>query len=291
MHVSISVRFKKILKKQKMIEDGKTIFVPWDFKGVSEYALDHALFYSSKSKLDICLIYVVKKKSLVKETKSKLDAIAADVLEKKGKQVSTIVEVGSFHSGLKKAADKHQAAMIFVGIDGFKGIQKYIGTNILNVLSGAVIPSVVVQKPKHPRSTFSIVCPIDQRKESKLLLRWISFLSRFMHLKVYLAYPEFEESGQNKKIFSNVAFAKNFLKNEKIDFETECFSIYDFNNSIVNFSRKFGVDLILNLTKKAGGYRSFFTTPKSHYLIANSEKIPVMCITPTPGLWKFTPFK
>lgn len=158
-----------------MIENGKTIFVPWDFKGVSEYALDHALYYSSKSKLDICLIYVVKKESLVKETKQKLEKIATDVYARKGKRVRTIVEVGSFHSGLKKAADKNQAAMIFVGIDGYKGIQKYIGTTILNVLSGAVIPSIVVQKPKRTRSTFSLVCPIDQRKESKLLLRWIAF--------------------------------------------------------------------------------------------------------------------
>jgi len=274
-----------------MIENGKTIFVPWDFKGVSEYALDHALFYSSKSKLDICLIYVVKKESLVKETKSKLDKIAADVLARKGKRVRTIVKVGSFHSGLKSAADENQTAMIFVGIDGYKGIHKYIGTSILNVLSGAVIPSVVVQRPRRTRSTFSLICPIDQRKESKLLLKWISFLARYIELKVYLVYPEFEEAGQNRRIFRNVAFAKNFLNKEKINFESECFSVFDFNNSIVSFSRKRGIDLILNLTKKELDYRSFFTTPKSHYLIANDEKIPVMCITPTRGMWKYLPFK
>ncbi|MGZ2369012.1 universal stress protein [Ancylomarina sp. YFZ004] len=274
-----------------MIENGKTIFVPWDFKGVSEYALDHALFYSSKTKLDVCLIYVVKKVDLINEIKIKLDKIAADVLARKGKRVRTIVKVGSFHSGLKEAADENQTAIIFVGIDGFKGIQKYVGTSILNVLSGAVIPSVVVQRPKRTRSTFSLACPIDQRKESKLLLRWIAFLARFIELKVYLVYPEFEEAGQNRKIFRNVAFAKNFLNKEKINFESECFSVFDFNNSIVSFSRKRGIDLILNLTKNELDYRSFFTTPKSHYLIANTEKIPVMCITPTRGMWKFIPFK
>ncbi len=274
-----------------MIENGKTIFVPWDFKGVSEYALDHALFYSSKTKLDVCLIYVVKKESLVKETKSKLDKIAADIHARKGKRVRTIVEVGSFHSGLKKAADENQTAMIIVGIDGYKGIQKYIGTSILSVLSGAVIPSVVVQRPKRTRSTFSILCPINQKKESKLLLKWIVFLARYIALKVYLVYPEFEEPLMNRKIFRNVAFAKNFLKEEKVDFATECFSVFDFNNSIVGFSRKRGIDLILSLTKKELGYRSYFTTPKSHYLIANDEKIPVMCVTPTRTMWKFIPFK
>ncbi len=274
-----------------MIENGKTIFVPWDFKGVSEYALDHALFYSEKTKLDVCLIYIVKKGSLVKETKDKLDKIAADVYARKGKRVRTIVKTGTFHSGLKKAADENQAAMIFVGIDGYKGIQKYIGTAILNVLSGAVIPSVVVQRPKRTRSTFSILCPIDQRKESKLLLKWIAFLSRYIALKAYLVYPEFEESGMNRRIFRNVAFAKNFLKEEKVDFATECFSVFDFNNSIVGFSRKRGVDLILSLTKKELDYRSYFTTPKSHYLIANEEKIPVMCVTPIRRMWKFLPFK
>jgi nucleotide-binding universal stress UspA family protein len=274
-----------------MIENGKTIFVPWDFKGVSEYALDHAIFYSEKTKLDICLLYVVKNESLIKDTKSKLDKIAADVHARKGKRVRTIVEVGSFHSGLKKAADENQAAMIFVGIDGYKGIKKYIGTSILNVLSGAVIPSIVVQRPKRTRSTFSILCPVNQNKESKLLLKWIVFLARYIALKVYLVYPEFEEPLMNKKIFRNVAFAKNFLKEEKVDFATECFSVFDFNNSIVVFSRKRGIDLILNLTKKESGYRSYFTTPKSHYLIANEEKIPVMCITPTRKMWKFIPFK
>ena len=274
-----------------MMESGKTIFVPWNFKGVSEFALDHALFYASATKLSVCLICVVKKESLVKETKSRLDKIAADVYASKGKHVRTIVEVGSFHRGLKKAADKNQATMIFVGIDGFKGIQKYIGTTILNVISGAVIPSIVVQRPKRSRSSFSILCPMDQNKDSKLLLRWIGFLSRSIALKVYLVYPEFGEPGMNKKISRNVAFAKNFLNKEKIEFATECFSVYDFNNSIINFSRKRGVDLVLILTQKKYGYRSYFTTPKSHYLIANEEKIPVMCITPTRRMWRWIPFK
>ncbi|MRT92217.1 universal stress protein [Ancylomarina sp. 16SWW S1-10-2] len=274
-----------------MIESGKTIFVPWDFKGVSEYALDHALFYASATKLSVCLICVVKKESFVKEAKSKLDKIAADVFARKGKHVRTIVEVGSFHSGLKKAADKNQASMIFVGIDGFKGIQKYIGTSILNVISGAVIPSIVVQRPKRSRSTFTILCPIDQNRESKLLLKWLAYFARYITIKVYLVYPEFAEPGMNKKAFRNVAFAKNYLKKERIDFESECFSVYDFNNSIVNFSRKKGVDLIFNLTKRKFGYRSLFTTPKSHYLIANKEKIPVMCITSVWKMWRFLPFK
>lgn len=280
-----------IHKIHKMIENGKTIFVPWDFKGVSEYALDHALFYSSKSKLDICLIYVVKKEALVKETKDKLDKIATNLHLRTGKRVRTIVKVGSFQSGLKEAANENQTAMILVGIDGFNSIKKYVGTNILNVLSGAIIPSIVVQKPKSTRSIFSIVCPIDQRKESKLLLRWITFLARYMPLKVYVVYPEYKEMEQNRKIFGNVAFAKNFLSSKKIAFDSVGFNVSDFNNSIVNFSYKRGVDLILNLTQKDSNYRSFFSTPKSHYLIANKEKIPVMCITPTRGLWRYMNFK
>jgi len=274
-----------------MEEYGKTIFVPWDFKGVSEYALDHALFYSSNSKLEVCLIYVAKKDSLVEDIKIKLDKIANDVFAEKGRRVRTIVEVGSFHSGLEKAANENDAAMIFVSIDGFKGIKKYIGTNILNVLSGAVIPSVVVQKPKKTGDVFSVLCPIDQRRESKVLLRWAAYLNQLIDVKVYLAYPEFEEPEKNARIYANVNFAKHYLGEAQISVESECFSIYDFNNSIVNFSSRNEIDLILNLTKRETDYRSFFTTPRSHYLIANTKKIPVMCITPSRGLWRYVRFK
>jgi len=274
-----------------MEENGKTIFVPWDFNGVSEYALDHALFYSSHSQLEVCLVHIAKKESQIHDVKSRLDKIADDIYTERGKRIRTIVDVGSFHSGMEKAANENKAAMIFVGIDGFKGIKKYIGSNILNVLSGAVIPSVVVQKPKTKRAVFSIICPIDQRRESKTLLRWTAYLASFIEVKVYLAYPEFEEPEKNAKIFANVSFARHYLKEAKINFEIECFSIYDFNNSIVNFASKNKIDLILNLTKKETDYRSFFTTPRSHYLIANSEKIPVMCITPSRGMWRYVRFK
>ena len=116
-------------------------------------------------------------------------------------------------------------------------------------------------------------------------------MASLIKIKVYLACPKFDEPEKNAKIYANVNFAKHFLNEASIDFEAECHSSHDFNNSIVDFSSKNDVDLILNLTKKESDYRSFFSTPKSHYLIANKEKIPVMCIAPPRGLWRYANFK
>ncbi len=274
-----------------MRDNGKTIFVPWDFQGVSEYALDHALFYSSRTKFSISLIYVVKNASQIDETKKKLEKIAADVFARKAVHIGVVVEYGTFQEGMRKATVKNETAMIIAAVDGENDIKQYVGKTILNMESKTIIPCIIVQRPKRLRSTFSVICPIDQRKESKFLLRWIASLSRSIELKVYLVYPEFAKPEHDTKIFRNLAFAKNFLTDERIQFVEENINAVDFNNSLVDFSRRRGVDLILNLNKSEFEFRNLFSNPKNYQLIANKEKIPVMCVTPTNDMWRYISFK
>jgi len=270
---------------------GKAIVVGWDFSEFSNHALDHALFYSYQTNMEICLVHIVKRKSQVKEMEVELKKVVAKVYQEKGKHLKMMVRAGKITSGLRAAAIEVSAAVIFIGTHGVKGIQNYIGSNTLKIILNSVIPFVVVQAPRKVNGHFSVVCPIDSRKESKEVLYWVTYLAKILDANISLVYPDYKTPVKVLLTKANVNFSKHYLHDSRINFKEEKLSCKRFNDAIVDFANKKKVDLILTITNRQTKVQNLFSAAKVQYLIANREKIPVLCVSPRRDLWKYGSYK
>ncbi|MGZ2369141.1 universal stress protein [Ancylomarina sp. YFZ004] len=273
-----------------MTKNEKTILVAWDFSQYAEYALSHALFYSELTGFDVYLLHTVKDKSLVEDTQAALNKSVQEIWEHQSKKVKTIVKISNMSDGLKEAAQELNSLMIFGGLLGFKGLQRFIGHYVKNAITGSIIPSVVVQQAKQKTDQLTLICPIDHSRQSKTNLVWVQELAKTCNPKIYLVYPDCNYSTRNQLASSNLNFSRNYLKRFNIQFEEEKLSCLNFKVNMLNFAENKHADLILNATKKESRFNNFFFKSENYSLMANDKQIPVMSIKPQEGLWKYGKF-
>ncbi len=274
-----------------MKERGRAIVVGWDFSEYAELALDHALFYSYQTNLKLYLVHIIKRKSDAEKMKFELQKIVDRVYQKRGKHIDMIVRCGNISQGLKSVAEEVSAAVIFVGTKGVRGIQYFTGSHALKTIMDSTIPFVIVQAPREKGTHFSLVFPIDFRKESKEMLYWVTYLAHILGAEISLVYPEYKTQSRRLRTLANVNFSKNYLNNYKVKYIEARLNSNRFNDAIVNYAKKKHADLILAITNRQIKVQNYFSASKIQYLIANKEKIPVFCLNPRKDLWKYGAYK
>lgn len=274
-----------------MKERGKTIVVGWDFSENSRLALDHALFYSYQTNMKVCLVHITKRESDVEMMTIELYKEVDRVYQSRGKRIGMMVRHGNVTEGLSSAALEISAAVIFIGTHGVKGIQYLTGSHVLKTIKDSPIPFVIVQAPREKHTHFSLVCPIDSRKECKEILYWVAYLAQVLGAEILLVYPEYRTPQRILMTKVNVNFSKHYLSHRGVKYEEVKLSAIRFNNAIVDYAKKKHADLIFTITNRQVKVQNYFSAAKVQYLIANKEKIPVLCVNPGKDFWSYGAYK
>ena len=274
-----------------MKERGKAIVVGWDFSEYSELALEHALYYSYQTNMKLYLVHIIKSESDAEKMKIDMQKIVDRVYQDKGKVVEMIVRCGDVSHDLKLIAKEVSAAVVFIGTHGVKGIQNYTGSNALKIIMDSSIPFVIVQSPLEKHTRYSLVCPIDFRRESKEVLYWVAYLAHILDAEITLVYPEYKTKARVIPTLANVNFSKMYLNKYKIQYNEVKLSSNRFNDAIVAYAKKKKADLIFTIVNRRTKVQNYFSASKIQYLIANKEKISVFCLNPRKDLWSYVSYK
>jgi len=262
----------------------KPIIVPWDFTEKSQFAFEHAVNLSNILKRDIVLLHIVMNAADIESSFEKLKLKTQEL--KKNFMVNShpVVKTGHIFETIKEVSQEYKAEMIVMGTHGIKGIQKFVGSRALKVIANSKIPFVVIQdKPKSSKFD-KIVFPIDFRTENKEKVSYINYLSANFNAKFLLFKRKVGDKGFKKKIASNLLYVETFLKNNNVAYEIySAQGEMSFEKETVKFSVDQAADMILVLTTKDINYLDYILAAKEQYIIANPEKIPVMCINPKPA--------
>jgi nucleotide-binding universal stress UspA family protein len=261
------------------------IIVTWDFTNISQCALEHAIRISRTIKKEIILLHIIPLKTSETEIASKKDKMAL-VCEETERRfgIKPIIHVleGSIFRDISKYASDNNASLVVMGTHGMKGSQKFFGSWALKVIVGSSVPFIVVQEPPKSHEKYSnIVFSIDFKSENKEKLNWAIYLGKYFNSKVHLfKYPVSDKSLQ-RKINTNLNFAIRFLIQNNLDYEIHSpEKSKDFSKETVEFAKQINADLILIMTTKYITIFDYMFGAKEQRIIANSAKIPVMCINP-----------
>jgi len=261
----------------------KPILVPWDFSQVAENALEHAIDFSKKTGDDIALIHVVKKQKEIDSATEKLNTVVAKTKSEFGIDLGLFVREGSIFTAISDIVEEVNATLVVMGTHGMKGMQKFTGSWALKVITGSKAPFVVVQDT--PRSDFTeVVFPVDFKKEQKQKLIWAGFLVNYFKVKVHIIYQGSSDSRIKAKTRSNLIFSRNYLAEKGGEFE-----IYELKgkdslaDEAIEYAEKINAGMIVIMTTKNISFQDYVLGADEQQLIANKEKIPVMCINPKKG--------
>jgi len=261
------------------------IIVTWDFTNISQCALEHAIRISRTIEKPIMLLHIVPPKSSEKEIDKRRDNLRLVCEETERRfQIKPLINIleGTIFSNISKYASDTSASMVVMGTHGIKGSQKFFGSWALKVIVGSSAPFIVVQdKPQSHEKYSNIVFPIDFKSENKQKLNYAIYLGRYFNSKVHLyKYPVKDKSLQHK-INTNLNFAIRFLVQNNLNYEIHSpEKSKDFNKETVEFAKSINADLILIMTTKYITFVDYMFGAREQLIIANSAKIPVMCVNP-----------
>jgi len=262
----------------------KPIIVAWDFTIISQNAFEHAVNLSNILKKDIILLHIVENPSDIESSFEKLKLKTQELKKIFMVNSHPVVKTGNIFETIKEVSQEYKAEMVVMGTHGIKGFQKIFGSRALKVIANSKMPFVVVQdKPKSSKFD-NIVFPIDFRTENKEKVNYINYLSANFNAKFFLFKRKVDDKGVRNNITSNLLFVETFLKNNNVAYEIfNAEGNISFEKETVKFSKEQGADLILVLTTRDINFLDYLLAAREQFVIANPEKIPVMCINPKPA--------
>ena len=267
-----------------MEHNQRPIIVPWDFSPVAENAFEHALAISSILKRDIFLLHIISKDKDKKTARKKLEKKCYELINQYGVKVAPIVMTGNIFTSISQAAREHKAEMLVMGTHGIKGFQKFTGSRALRVIVSSRVPFVVIQDKPHEPKFKNIVLPIDFRRETKEKVPWIGDLARHFGAKFLVFKSKVSDRGFKRSVTSNLMFVESYFRNNDIEYELHTSDgKKSFERETVDFAKDMNADTILVITTRNITFIDYLLAAKEQYIIANPEKIPVMCINPRPG--------
>jgi nucleotide-binding universal stress UspA family protein len=269
----------------------RSILVAWDFSIVAEYALEHALIFAENVDANVTLLHIVKKDSQIEEANLKMIGAADKIEKERGIRPGVVVREGSIFTSINDIAKELNSMLVLMGTHGIKGMQKLTGSWALKVIIGSRVPFIVVQKPPVHKKYFSVVLPVDFKKENKEKLSWAEFLGKFFKAKMRIITPKMPEGQMLQRTKANLVFAKKYLENRGIDYEIDTADGgNDFAMETVTFAKKIEADIIVIMTTKNISFQDYMLGAHEQFVIANSAHIPVMCVNPRTDLAKYGSF-
>jgi nucleotide-binding universal stress UspA family protein len=267
------------------------LLVPWDFTEVAESALQHAIKVANKLNNQITLIHVVKTLKKGEEANKELHKDIEKLNEKYGIELHSLVLEGSLFHVISDYASENNVSMVIMGTHGIKGMQKFTGSYALKVIVGSKIPFIVIQDDPTKKDVFKdIVFPLDYRTEAKQKLQWALFLVKYFDVKINIIVPTIKDKALNAKLMGNVHFAEKILDKYDCDYELHKIEGSNSAEESIAFAKKIDADMILIMTTKGIGITDYVLGAQEQYIIANTEKIPVMVVNPRTDLSRYGTF-
>lgn len=259
------------------------ILVTWDFTEKSVYALEHAIDIAKVINHDIAIINIVKKDSEVAETEQKISEAIKDKFLNVNVKPKIIVRAGNIFTTINELASEIRARMTVMGTHGIKGMQKVLGSWALKVIAGSKSPFIVVQDSPQTETLKNVVIPISFRRENKECVNWANYFATRFRTKFYLFRAKNTDPNYIKGVDSNIYFINKFFNSKNIRYEgASATAVADFGKETVEYAKSINADAILIMTTRDIKFTDYVLGAQEQYIIANSEKIPVICINPRP---------
>ncbi len=277
-----------------MEEHKNMIVVPWDFTPVASHALAHAVKISRMVGNDITLLHIVEtgisQKSLA-EKRAHLQRAAEEGSKKYNITLSWNITKGSIFHAISEFANEKEASLVVMGTHGMKGMQKLTGSWALKVMVKSKAPFIVIQDPPSDQEKYhDIVFPVDFRSENKEKMKMAIFMGKYFDSKIHMFVAGTTDRNLAKKTKINLNFAIKYLIQNNIEYEIHEVPKKNFAQQTIDFAQSISADLILIITTKNITFADYTFGASEQFIIANSSRIPVICVNPKVSFTKLGQF-
>jgi nucleotide-binding universal stress UspA family protein len=268
----------------------KIVLVPTDFTKEAEIAMDHAFGFAKLKSWSVMLLHVINaetKSKLKKEGKDiedinkELGVIAQKAKETHEIEVDFMTQEGSIFNEISSVCEEIKARIVFMGTHGKVGIQKFIGSYALKVITSSKVPFIVVQDKPFGEGYKNLVIPIDDSPYSSQKASWAMYIAKIFNSKLHFVVAHNSIIAIKARVNAMVSRIERFLVENNIQYEIiQAEKGGSFPKQIIDYSKSISADMITIMTEKQISIPGFMFTKWQENILFNEEKMPVMCINP-----------
>jgi len=267
-----------------MEHEKNLIMVTWDFTEKSVYAIEHAVQMSALINGEIAAVHIVKKEDEIAEAKKRMTEEIRKKFPDPAINFSFVVRSGSIFHTIGELTSELSVLMVVMGTHGITGMQKFLGSWALKVIASSKAPFIVVQESPKGEAMKNVILPINYRRETKECVTWTHLFSRKFGSKFHLFRAKYQDSNYKKGLDSNLFFISKYFASKGIRFESHISGGEEnFGKETIQYAKSVDADAIMLMTTRDIGFTDYVMGAQEQYIIANSERIPVICINPRPA--------
>ena len=126
--------------------------------------------------------------------------------------------------------------------------------------------------------------PISFHRENKESINWANYFSKTFGTRFHVFFGKYTDSNFVKGVESNLLFINKYFVQKNIRFEQKSATgTKEFHQEVVEYAKSINADSIMVMTTRDIGFADYVLGAQEQYIIANNEKIPVICINPKPA--------
>ncbi|MBE2247489.1 MAG: universal stress protein [Candidatus Competibacteraceae bacterium] len=269
------------------------IVVPCDFTEEAQIALNHASRIAKQSTDEVRLLHIFNRESKSKLRKESAgeEAVYAKLKEwaeknqnETGITTTYHAEEGSIFTTIAEYIKETDAAMMVMGTHGVRGVQHFVGSFAMKVVTSSPVPVIVVQKKDVDASGINkIVLPIDHNRHGKNKVSYAISIAKYFGAEVHVFEEYSSDEFYSKQIKLNTNYAIQRLEENNVKYieVKEDFSSGSFTKHLIRHAAKIEADLIvISSHADQESIADLFLRSNEVEMINNDAMIPVMCVNP-----------
>jgi nucleotide-binding universal stress UspA family protein len=271
----------------------KNFIVPLDFSEDSLKGLELAVLFSTKTYVNIQLVYVQKRTaehfpSAIREeynnAKDKFEKILQEYSPKLGNdsKLRYIIKKGpKVYEEVVNQAESYKESMITTSTHGASGFEEFfIGSNAFKIISATSRPVIAIRKGGVPVEIKKIVLPIDIMPETRQKVPLTAEIASLFGAEVHVLEVGTSHSSKvHKRLNAYSKQVSNFLKGQNITVVNK--TVYGDNvaDLTVEYANSVQADMISIITEQKSSITTLILGNHAQQVL-NKATIPVLNITP-----------
>lgn len=271
----------------------KNFIVPVDFSEDSLKGIELAVLFSTKTYLNIQLVYVQKRTaehfpSAIREeynqAKEKLEKIIHDFTPRLGNEskLRFIIKKGpKVYEEVVNQAESYKESIIAASTHGASGFEEFfIGSNAFKIISATTRPVIAIRKGLVPADIKKIVLPIDVNPETRQKVPMTAEVAELFGAEIHVVQMATSHSGKmHKRLNAYSKQVSNYLRGRNIQVVNK--TIYGDNvaDMTVEYANSQKADMISIITTQKSSITTLILGNYAQQIL-NKATIPVLNITP-----------
>jgi nucleotide-binding universal stress UspA family protein len=273
------------------------ILIPTDFSDTSLRAVKHGALLARKSKGEVILLHVQKKRDLVElilpafnesstdkvraYLETRLRELARQISASYAIQVTPVLSFGNITSGIAEAAEQHGAGLIVMGTQGGDSHNDlFLGSNSYRVLTKSVVPVMTVRSDTGRAGFSDILLPIDSSEHSRQKVHSaVRLAEQFGATLHVLGLLGTDEKDYEYKMHVILPQIQKIARVHKLPATAHIEEAKNRADKTLEYAAQVGADLIIIMSDERSGLSGLILGSYAHQLI-NKSMIPVLTIPP-----------